>query len=442
MANTASIYKRFRTHVEGVDADGKQIRKHTREYVWFASVVVGESVDLDGKAKKVRAAFGTNTADKKKAEAQAAAWQTQATDAMHAGKSAKEIADAIRAGRNPVGYTGKSATCGALFDEWLPTLANRSADDDKSRAKNYLRPEFDHVRIVDIKIAHIMRWVEKQRAMKIDEEKRAGRRTKDGKLSDATIRHNLNLLSRFFSWAIGMGYAERNPVRDIPQGKRPRQSSKKIDAPWISDDKQVRDLMNALATPFREMFYIGNRSGLRPGEVRGWRMSDAAWIADEEAPCVRVRFSDDGPRKEDKHGDLPPKFAPAPDDIEAVLGPLLAKRQAEGAGPDDYVFAPELTRCAVSQRMADAWKEATDATEIDIDLYGATRHSFVSRNRERGAALQEVSAAVGHADERTTRRHYDLYVPKKFSPTLRQGLGFTADNASGTLLPFSKKSTG
>jgi hypothetical protein len=51
--------------------------------------------------------------------------------------------------------------------------------------------------------------------------------------------------------------------------------------------------------------------------------------------------------------------------------------------------------------------------------YQATRHSFVSRHLSRGASLDEVSAAVGHSSPVVTKRFYDHYVRRTFSPKLR-----------------------
>jgi site-specific recombinase XerC len=81
-----------------------------------------------------------------------------------------------------------------------------------------------------------------------------------GELSDASIRHNMNLLSRFFSWAIARGKASINPVRQIPMGSRPTQSVKS-DTLWLDDDAIVRKLINDLEEPISFMFYLCNRSG-------------------------------------------------------------------------------------------------------------------------------------------------------------------------------------
>ena len=138
-------------------------------------------------------------------------------------------------------------------------LRNRNAEGDRKIATKYLRPTFGGMTFADINLAALMRWIDQQRAT--------------GAISDATIRRNMNLLSRFFGWAVDRGYATANPVRLIPPGKRPRQSGK-ADAPWIEDDAPVRRVIAKLPEPINLMFYLGNRSGLRTGEIAGLRMSD------------------------------------------------------------------------------------------------------------------------------------------------------------------------
>ena len=54
-----------------------------------------------------------------------------------------------------------------------------------------------------------------------------------------------------------------------------------------------------------------------------------------------------------------------------------------------------------------------------------------------GASLDEVAAALGHSTPLVTRRYYDHFVRKSFSPGLRGGLGIVAKaTGTGELLPF------
>jgi integrase len=208
----------------------------------------------------------------------------------------------------------------ASFESFLDGLTNRNADDDRSRGKRHLVPRFERLRLAEIDLAAVMEWIDAQREA--------------GELREASIRHNMNLLSRFFSWAIARGKASINPVRQIPMGSRPTQTVKP-DTPWLDDDAIVRNLINDLEEPINFMFYLCNRSGLRTGEAAGLRMSDMVFV---DEGLIRVRFSYDGPLKEDKKGEGKVKWVPAPEDCAEFLGPWIEQRKAQGAGPEAHVF--------------------------------------------------------------------------------------------------------
>jgi integrase len=320
--------------------------------------------------------------------------------------------------------------CGPLMDEWLAGLANRNAADDRSRFRLHVRSEFADADLDDLQtIAPIMAWIDRQR--------------RDGKLSDASIRHNLNLLSRFFSWAVERGHTQINPVRMIPVGKRPQQAQKR-DLPWLNDDATVVELMAALPEPINLMFYLGNRSGLRTGELAGLRMSDLGYLKDG---LIRIRYSYDGPLKEDKGEVGKMKWGPAPDDAGEFLTVWLKRRKLQGAGPEDLAFpappSPNSKRKGKwpgfrKEFIEDCWDEAVEKVNkehaeeakepdkaprpLDLTWYQATRHSFVTRNLEAGVSLDEVSAAIGHSSPVVTKRYYDHHVRKTFSAGITAGL--------------------
>lgn len=54
--------------------------------------------------------------------------------------------------------------------------------------------------------------------------------------------------------------------------------------------------------------------------------------------------------------------------------------------------------------------------------YKATRHSFVSRHLASSAALDEVSAAVGHSSQVVTKWLYNHFIRRSFSLRLQTGL--------------------
>lgn len=294
-----------------------------------------------------------------------------------------------------------------IMREWAASLTNRNAVDDRQRLERHVLPVFGGNPLSAITLPAVMRWLDSMRAA--------------GKLSAGSMRHNLNLLGRFFGWAVLRGHASVNPVRQIPTGQRPQEVQRR-DTPWLDDDAMVRKVFHALPEPFGLMFYIGNRSGLRLGEIVGLRMSDLDYLAEG---TLRVRFSHDGPLKEDKARVGKMKWVPAAGDALAVLGPWLTRRRIEGAGPEDLVFpCPNRGgRCYRKELLEARWEAVAEKMGLSMTFYQATRHSFVSRNLSRGASLDEVSAAVGHSSPIVTRRHYDHFVRQDFSARLREGLG-------------------
>jgi len=336
---------------------------------------------------------------------------------------AHQIAARIAAGKVGIETPDKEPPCRDLMETWAASLMNRNAADDRSRLRRHLLPAFGDRALKDITLPIVMRWLDRLRA--------------DGKLAPASMRHCLNLLSRFFSWAIERGHTTINPVKQIPTGKRPQQPHKR-DTPWLDDDAIVRRIIHALPEPVGLMFYLGNRSGLRTGEIAGLRMADLDGLADG---AIRVRFTYAGPLKEDKAGIGKVKWAPAPDDAPAFLGPWLAQRRAQGAGPEDFVF-PCANRGASHYRkeyIEGCWERVAKSLSLALTWYQATRHSFVTRSLAAGATLDEVSSAVGHSSPVVTRRYYDHHVRRSFSAALRGGLGLGGSATDAQVIPLRRE---
>ncbi len=340
-----------------------------------------------------------------------------------------------RVGIEPV---GTALLCGSLLDDWSKGLTNRNAADDRYRLENHLRPAFGDTRIRDISLGTIMAWLEAQRDGTAPRKVKKPKATKvaagfaapkakpkePARLADGSIRHNLNLLSRFLGWCVERGHAEHNPTRDIPQGKRPAQAIKR-DVPWLDDDEKVVELMKALPEHIALMFYLATGAACVRARSRGSRSPTSPILA---KGTIRVRYSYDGPLKEDKQGVGKVKWVPAPDDAETVFEKHMAARKAAKAEPEDFLFACANREGSFYRKefIEKAWEVATAKCGVELTWYEATRHSFVSRTLTNGATLDEVSAAVGHSSPIVTRRYYDHFVRKEFSDKLRAGLGFNA----------------
>lgn len=292
-----------------------------------------------------------------------------------------------------------------LLRRWESGLTNRSAYDDRSRLKKWIVPRWGAWRLVDVTLAAIMTWLDEMKAAR--------------QIAPGTQRHLLALLSRFFSWAIERGHAQANPCRMIPPGKRPQFAPKK-NVPWLSDDATVRRLFEVLPEPVNLMFFVGITSGCRLMEIAGLRLSD---LDELDAGTIRVRYSGIGPLKEDRRGVGKMKFVPAPVDAAAVLAPWLERRRAACAGPEDFVFVKPDGFMVRKEFVAHRWARTADALGLSLGWHEATRHSFVSRALARGASLDEVSQACGHATPTITAARYSHFIRKSWSPLIAGGFG-------------------
>jgi integrase len=369
------------------------------------------------------------------------AYPTHALDKGTADRVAATMQQRADRGLPPVERTEKQKTVAELAELWIGGLTNRNREQDKSRVRKYLTPEFGHLTMPEISMHRIVHWLDKLRA-----------RDGEARIASATQRHLFELLSRFLSWGVERGHVQVNACRMIPSASKLR-PSRKPERPrtWIQDPDLARAIFCALPEPFDLIFLIGYTSGLRPGETCGLRLSDCAWLKDEDpaARVLRVRFNRLGPLKEDKGTDGAPKvkWAPTSDEEVALLLAQVEGRRTEGANDEDLVFVTRRGGVIGDQRTSEVWatlskpkdKGGGGLTLPDgLDLYGATRHSFVSRQLAAGEQLADVSRSIGHADERITKKHYAHVVKTTFPVSMRRGLGV----ASAPVLPFPSRAAG
>jgi integrase len=322
---------------------------------------------------------------------------------------------AARAAEEATRRVEERKTVGDLMKLWIASLTNRDTRNDRSRYQKHLLPKFGGMYLEQITLPVVMTWIDEMRATPEPE-----------RLSEGTMRQLFNLLSRFFSWAIERGHTEVNPCRMVPNGKRPSASSRSYERPVVEDDDLMLGIMHQLLSPYREMVFLQNRSGMRPGEVRGLRMSDLGHVDRDGRPVIRVRYSDDGPLKEDKRtktGPSKPKWSVQTDDFDTVVGPLVAQRRAEGGEGEDYVFGGKLKRQTLKIYAEQAWREVAKALNIPHKQYDAGRHSMATRNLDANPdAMPQVSKALGHHSVTITAEHYDHTVKPRFSDGLRAPL--------------------
>lgn len=264
---------------------------------------------------------------------------------------------------------------GPLLRQWADSLTNHDAYEDRGRLKNHVMPYYENVPVKEAEdVSSALAYLDWLKP-----------RLKGAQ----TRRHCMNLVSRFFAWAIPRKIASTNPIKQIPQGMRP-QPSGKADAPWLEESLELAHLRNHLPEPVALMFYIGNRSGLRPGELAGLRMEDFHWL---DEGLIRAGRSYAKGLKEDKTDEGKVKFVPAPDDALESLGPWLERRREQGAKPTDLVFPFTSVETVRAARKPSA--PSRDP---------ATKAGFI-RTLPIDMAAEEVVVRAAAAGHELTREH-------------------------------------
>lgn len=308
---------------------------------------------------------------------------------------------------------------GELLAKFVASLTNRSWRDDASRIRLHVAPKWNGHRVDQVTLPAVMGWIDEMRV--------------GATIAPGTQRHALGLLSRCFSWAIARGLASSNPVRLVPTGARPTAAPVKDDAAgWIADDETPKRIMERLGAPFDLIFYLCFTSGCRVSEGLGLRVGDLDEIA---SGSIRVAHSGDGPLKEDRRGVGKSKHVPAGADAADVLAPWLARRRAEGAGPDDRVFPGPDGGLMPRYCVAYAWRKVRRELGLSISWHKATRTSACSRWASRGVPIDQIAAALGHASTAVTARSYMKWRRKTFDPRMTAAFTMPAPDG-GNVTPI------
>jgi integrase len=158
---------------------------------------------------------------------------------------------------------------------------------------------------------------------------------------------------------------------------------------------------------------------------------DAVNEEGEPEPSLRARFNREGPLKEDKDGSKA-KMAPASQELAEMLRAQRKRREDAGAEPEAFVFVSEDGSVITKMHLSREWRRMRKALELPetIELHSSTRHTSVNRWIESQAPTETISRALGHSDERVTRKHYQIVSPIRFPSSMRQGLGLTTNGSA------------
>ena len=99
-----------------------------------------------------------------------------------------------------------------------------------------------------------------------------------------------------------------------------------------------------------------------------------------------------------------------------MLAPWIARRRAEGAGDEDFLFVrPSDGSYYRKEAVEAAWNRVRTTLGLACNWYQSSRHSACSRWLSLGVPLDQVAAALGHTTPAVTARAYAHFIRKTFA---------------------------
>lgn len=207
-------------------------------------------------------------------------------------------------------------------------------------------------------------------------------------LAPATVARRLSAVASFYTYLVDEGAVERNPAARVRRPKVGRESlTVGLDRLELKAliEEAAKDGPRSLA-----FVLLGSVVGLRVSEILGL---DVEHLGSERGHRV-ARITRKGGRVQLVA--LPPRVAEAVDDLkdDRTSGPLFVTRTGKRWIRTN---ADGVLRRLVSVAVPDKAGRVSPHS---------LRHTFATEAMDNGAAIQDVSAAMGHADVQTTMRYH------------------------------------
>lgn len=314
-----------------------------------------------------------------------------------------------RSGQLGAGRRDLTYTVGDALDDYLKQSTARDVAGARNRADKIIKPLIGDVRMDRLAEDDVERVRDTLAGSPI--RRRSGRYAAEKNTAKpegaeglrkrrATANRNLTVLKA----ALNHAYRKKRIASDAAW--RMVEPFKGVDAPrtrYLSDE-EARRLVNAMEPDFRPLVQAALLTGARYGELRAIRTRDY----DSEAGVAHLTTT-----KADK-----PRDCYLDDDGRALFDGL-----ALGKLGDALLFTrPDGAAWADSQQQR-RMKAASEAGSIQPRAtFHDLRRSYGARLARKGVPMAVIAEALGHADERITRRHYAHLHPSYVADTVRQSI--------------------
>lgn len=306
------------------------------------------------------------------------------------------------AGRRRPRYTVEDA-----LDDYLANFSGKSFDKTRYVIDRLVRPEFKGVQVSDLTTERLREFIEKlasrrsvYRANKKGVRKERPVRDDAARIQRANANRAFTPLRAALNRAFGLG-----KVADDSAWRRAKFYAK-VSAPRIRyfTAPEIHRLIEHAPEWFRPLIQAALLTGARWSEIHKVRVRDVDLLSGV------LTFPDT------KSGR--PRFVHLSDEgLQLFQGLCTGKRTSE------LVFANQHGRELGPSHQIRPMRETCEAAGVEPAGFHILRHTYRSRLAMAGVPMAVIAEALGHADERITRKHYARLCPSYVRDMVRAGLG-------------------
>jgi integrase len=298
-------------------------------------------------------------------------------------------------------------TVGDALDDYLEAFTGKSKDKTTWAAERYIRPVLGSEEVSALTTERIFTYLRElaKRPAEYRADKKGRRKLRpQGDGSERSRRASANRVFAVLKAALNAAFQNGKVPTDAAWRKV--KPFAKVDSPRIQylSPAEARQVVAAAADDFRPLVQAALLTGARWSELCRMRMRDVDLVAG----VILVPVTKAGR----------PRYIHLSDE-----GVSLFTSLCRAGEPDDLVFLNRHGRPFGTTHQVRPMQEACAKAGVAHVGFHILRHTYGSRLAMAGVPMAVIAEALGHSDERITRKHYAHLSPSYVRDAIRGGLG-------------------
>ena len=305
------------------------------------------------------------------------------------------------------GLRASRYTVGDALDDYLARFTGKSLEKTRHTIERHIRPVFASELVTELTTARLSKFqselANRQSVYRANKSGKAKNRPED---EDSVRRRRANANRIFTPLKAALNRAFNDGIVPDDTAWRRVKPFPKVSAARIRyfTAPEIDALLDAAEPWFRSLIQCALMTGGRWSEI--YKMK----VRDVDLHAGSVHFP------ETKGGR--PRYVHLTDD-----GLLFLRRLCTGKALADLVFVNQHGRPLGPSHQIRPMRETCLTAGVDPAGFHILRHTYGSTLAMAGVPLAVIAEALGHADERITRKHYAHLSPSYVRDAVRTGLG-------------------